>query len=195
MLSVRNSDCEQGFCPPSGSFSAFMSADDSTDPTEGDSTDDIEPADVRAELDRQRNGAGDDREFDEGIVDLLSCALDTDTRARIYVQLRRRPHSTAEEIAEGTGLYPSTVQKTLSDLHDEGVVERRERMGEEADDTDEYTAVGPNELADVVFGRVQDEFERLFGLDRRRGDRKRERDRKTEPVTIPVEKEDDEDDQ
>ena len=48
--------------------------------------------------------------FDEGIVDLLSWVLDTETRARIYLFLRQHPDSTSEEIATGTGLYPSTVR-------------------------------------------------------------------------------------
>lgn len=160
-----------------------MSADDPTDDTE-----DIEPADVREELDRQRSRArGGSEEFEEGLIDLLSRALDTDTRTRIYVHLRRRPHSTVEEVAEGTGVYPSAVRRVLSDLHDEGVVERREQPTQGEDSSTEYTAVRPNELIDVVFGQVQDELDRMFGLDRLRGNRERERTPQTEPVTIPVE--------
>lgn len=165
-----------------------MSADDPTD------DEDIEPADVRAELDRQRSRA-DGEEFDDGLVDLLSCALDTDTRARIYVHLRRQPHSTVEEIAEGTGLYPSAVRRVLTDLHDEGVVERHEPTNQATDDGPAYTAVRPNELVDVVAGQVQDELDRMFGLDRLRGGRERERPGRSEPVTIPVEEASDEDDQ
>jgi DNA-binding transcriptional ArsR family regulator len=161
------------------------------DPPDAGDDEDIEPADVREELDRQRNRA--DRanpELDEGIIDLLSRALDTDTRTRIYVRLRQRPDSTVEEIAEGTGVYPGAVRRVLSDLHEEGVVECRERT----DDDTEYIAIPPNELIDVVFGHVRDELDRMFGLDRRRG-RERERTGRTEPVTIPVEDETDNDDQ
>lgn len=147
----------------------------------GDDTD-IEPSDVRAELDRQQTRAEGMR-FDDGIVDLLSCVLDTDTRTRIYVHLRKQPSSTIEEIAEGTGLYPNAINRVLSDLHDEGVVER---TSEESDDP-AYTAIPPNELIEVLFGQVRDG---LFG---RRSERRRGRE--TEPVTIPVEKEDDEDDE
>lgn len=159
-----------------------MSADDPTDDTE-----DIEPADVRAELDRQRTRVMDRSEEEgEDLIGLLSRALDTDTRTRIYVHLRQRPHSTVEEVAEGTGLYPSAVRRVLSDLHEEGVVERREQPKQGEGDA-AYTAVPPNELIDVVVGQVRDELDRLFGLDRLRGGRERERTPQTEPVTIPVE--------
>ena len=156
-----------------------MSADDPIDDAE-----DIEPADVRTELDRQRTGVMDRNEEGEDLIDLLSRVLDTDTRTRIYVHLRQRPHSTVEEVAEGTGIYPSAVRRVLSDLHDEGVVERREQpeRGEDA-----YTAIPPNELIDVLAEQMRDELDRLFGLDRLRGGRERERTPRTEPVTIPVE--------
>lgn len=163
-----------------------MSTDDAHGPSEEDN--DIDPADVRAELDRQRTRT-DDTEFDDALVELLSCVLDTDTRTRIYIHLRRRPHSTVEEIAEGTGLYPSTVRTVLSDLHDEGVVERCTRM-QDTEDSAEYTAIRPNELVEVVFGQVQDELDSFF--DRLLGRTNRER-RDTEPVTIPVEEADEED--
>lgn len=174
-----------------------MSADDiPTDSTnednEGDpaGTDEVEPADVRAELDRQRRGSGGTKEFDEGVVDLLSWALDTDTRARIYIQLRRQPHSTSEEIAEGTGLYPSTVREALADLHEEAVVERRKRTNQSAGNNPyEYAAITPSELVGTVIDQVQEELNALFNLDRLLGERTREpsQETDTDPVTITVE--------
>jgi DNA-binding transcriptional ArsR family regulator len=153
------------------------------DPT--DSTDDIEPADVRDELDRQRAEAGagvrSDERMDAGLIDLLSRALDTDTRTRVYVFLRRRPHSTVEEVAEGTGLYPGAVSRVLSEFHDERVVERR--GGEEPT----YTAARPDELLDIATGRFRDELEDMFSP--RRGAGQSSRREHTESVTIPVEEE------
>ena len=145
-----------------------------------DDTDDVEPADVRAELDRQRADA-DDEPMDGGLVDLLSRALDTDTRTRVYVFLRRRPHSTVEEIAEGTGLYPGAVRRVLDDLHDERVVERR------GTDDPTYTAARPDELLDIASGRLRDELEEMFSPRRHAG--RSSRGERTEPVTIPVEEE------
>jgi hypothetical protein len=153
-----------------------------------DSGDDIEPADVRAELDRQRAGVGtrdhgDDR-TDEGLVNLLSRALDTDTRTRVYVFLRQRPDSTVEDVAEGTGLYPGAVRRVLDDLHDERVVERH------GGDEPTYTAAPPDELLEVAVGRFRDELEGMFAP--RRRDPQPSRSERTDPVTIPVEEADDE---
>jgi DNA-binding transcriptional ArsR family regulator len=153
-----------------------------------DPDDDIEPADVRAELDRQRAGVGirdhgDDR-TDEGLVDLLSRALDTDTRTRVYVFLRQRPDSTVEDVAEGTGLYPGAVRRVLDDLHDERVVERH------GEDDPTYTAARPDEFLDIAVNRLRDELEGMFTPSRR--DRQPARSERTDPVTIPVEEADDE---
>ena len=100
-----------------------MSTDDSPEDSPDGSSDDREG--VRDRLEQEAERATE--EFDDGIVDLLSWVLDTETRARIYVYLRQHPHSTSEEIAEGTGLYPSTVRESLAELHDEETVERRKR--------------------------------------------------------------------
>ena len=107
-----------------------MSTDDPADDSEGTeqpdgdlSDDDLaDGTDVRERLEQ-----GADRAvtgFDEGVVDMLSWVLETETRARIYVFLRQHPDSTSEEIASGTGLYPSTVREALAELHEEGKVTR-----------------------------------------------------------------------
>ncbi|WP_256686750.1 transcriptional regulator [Halococcus qingdaonensis] len=146
-----------------------------------DDADEIEPDDVRAELDRQRADVVDDR-MDEGLVDLLSRALDTDTRTRVYVYLRRQPESTVEEIATGTGLYPAAVRRVLDEFDDEQVVERHD--GDEST----YTAARPDELIDAAIDRFRDELEGLFAPRRRE---RRNGGRRSEPVTIPVEAADD----
>ena len=79
---------------------------------------------------RERLEEGADKaigEFDQSVVDLLAWLLDTETRARIYVYLRQNPDRTSEEVAEGTGLYPSTVREALAELHDESTVMRGKR--------------------------------------------------------------------
>ncbi|WP_244605290.1 winged helix-turn-helix domain-containing protein [Halorussus halobius] len=118
----------------------------------------------RERLEEEADRAVD--QFDEGIVDLLSWVLDTETRARIYVYLRQQPHSTSEEIAEGTGLYPSTVRESLAELHEEGTVERRKRQSEGAGNNPyEYTAIAPSDLVSGVVGQIQDELNTVFNLD------------------------------
>jgi predicted transcriptional regulator len=105
-------------------------------------------------------------EFDQGVVDLLAWLLDTDTRARIYVYLRQSPGSTSEEIADGTGLYPSTVRESLAELNDEGILEREKRENEGAGNNPyEYTAIPPSNLVGDLVGQIQDELNAIINLD------------------------------
>lgn len=122
--------------------------------------------------------------FDQGIVDLLSWVLDTETRARIYVYLRQNPGSTSEEIAEGTGLYPSTVRESLAELHEEENVAREKRESSGAGNNPyEYTAIAPSELVGGIVDQVQRELNTVFNLDDHLNDEVSE----TEPVSIEVE--------
>jgi len=135
---------------------------------------------------RERIERGKDRavaQFDERVVDLLSWVLDTETRARIYVYLRQHPWSTSEEVAEGTGLYPSTVREALASLADDGTVERSKRENEGAGNNPyEYTAQAPSDLVSDVVSQVQDQLNALSNLDAAPED-----DARPEPVTIEVE--------
>jgi predicted transcriptional regulator len=129
-------------------------------------------------------------EFDQRLVDLLSWMLDTETRARIYVELRQSPHSTSDEIADGTGLYPSTVREALAELHDEGLLERRKRESEGAGNNPyEYAAIAPSDLVGTVAERVQSELNTVFNLDRHLRSGETEPAVDDEPVTITVQDE------
>ncbi|ADJ14946.1 winged helix-turn-helix domain-containing protein [Halalkalicoccus jeotgali] len=142
---------------------------------------------------RTRIGEGADRaveEFDKGIVDLLAWVLDTETRARIYVYLRQYPGSTSEEIAGGTGLYPSTVREALAELNEEGNVSREKRESEGAGNNPyEYTAIAPSELVGGIVHQVQDELNTVFNLDQYLTEDGSEASR---PITITVDDTDDE---
>jgi len=142
-----------------------MSADEPTDDKSGD-----EGARDTAQEVRDRLEAEADRvieQFDEGVVDLLSWILDTETRARIYVYLRQHPDSTSEEIADGTGLYPSTVREALAALHDDGTVERGKRESEGAGNNPyEYSAMPPSDLVTDIADDVQGHLNKVFNLDR-----------------------------
>ena len=166
-----------------------MTSDESADGEEpAGSTD--EPAGGRGA--RERLEAEADRaveQFDEGIVDLLSWLLDTETRARIYIYLRQSPGCTSEEIAQGTGLYPSTVREALAELHDERIVGRHKRASEGAGNNPyEYTAIPPSELVGEIVSQVQDELNTIFNLDRYLGG---EEPPEVEPVRIEVQDESD----
>jgi predicted transcriptional regulator len=142
---------------------------------------------------RERLEAEADRavtEFDEGVVDLLAWVLDTETRARIYVYLRQHPGSTSDEVAEGTGLYPSTVREALAQLNEEETVERHKRESAGAGNNPyEYDAIAPSALVRGVVGQVQEQLNAVFNLDRRlNGDREGDAGTaETEPVRITVE--------
>lgn len=162
-----------------------MSTDDSPEDGPDASGDDSEG--VRDRLEQEAERATE--EFDDGIVDLLSWVLDTETRARIYVYLRQHPASTSEEVADGTGLYPSTVRESLAELNEEGKVERRKRDSDGAGNNPyEYTAMAPSELVSSVVEDVQDELNTVFNLDCHLGVGGSSDD---EPVTITVDDHDD----
>ena len=137
---------------------------------------------------RERIGEGADKAvkgFDDNVVDLLAWLLDTETRARIYVYLREHPESTSDEVADGTGLYPSTVREALAELHDEGTVSRGKREADGAGNNPyEYEAIAPSELVRGVVGDVQAELNAVFNLDRRLGGEDTNGD--DEPVQISV---------
>ena len=141
-----------------------------------------------------RNAAAE--EVDQRIVDLLSWILDTETRAKIYVYLLANPGSTSEEVAKGTGLYPSTVREALAELHEEDRVTREKRASEGAGNNPyEYTAIQPSELVGGVVDQVQQELNTIFTLDRvlnrdEEVDTEPAFEEDVEPVTITVDETD-----
>jgi predicted transcriptional regulator len=189
-----------------------MSSDDSDDtrdeeefPAEGEPV--ASEGGTREELRKTRERLEEEAdravtEFDQGIVDLLAWLLDTETRARIYVYLRQHPESTSDEVADGTGLYPSTVREALAELHEEGTVTRGKRENAGAGNNPyEYEAIAPSELVRGVVGDVQRELNTVFNLDDKLDgasdedenllDAADENDAGTEPVTITVQDADD----
>lgn len=173
-----------------------MSADDTSDdegtgqPHESDGAEgehgDTEPgADVRERLEKEADRAID--QFDEGVVDVLAWLLETETRARIYVHLRQHAESTSDEIAEGTGLYPSTVREALASLHDEGKVTRSKRQNAGAGNNPyEYSAIPPSDLVSSIADDVQQQLNTVFNLDRYMGGSSDDDDTDESPVTITV---------
>ncbi|MFC7185605.1 winged helix-turn-helix domain-containing protein [Halorubrum yunnanense] len=158
------------------------------DPGEGDDESATERTREELRKTRERLGEGAGKAvkgFDDNVVDLLAWLLDTETRARIYVYLRDDPRSTSDEVADGTGLYPSTVREALAELHDEGTVERDKRESSGAGNNPyEYEAIAPSDLVRGVVGDVQEELNAVFNLDRRLGGESPDGD--AEPVQISV---------
>ncbi|WP_247000994.1 helix-turn-helix domain-containing protein [Halosolutus gelatinilyticus] len=158
--------------------------DDGDDPTIVDGSTD----DAAGDGDGVRTQAVE--EVDQRIVDLLSWILDTETRAKIYVYLLANPGSTSEEVAQGTGLYPSTVREALAELHEEERVTREKRANEGAGNNPyEYRAIQPSELVGGVVDQVQQELNTIFTLDRvldREDEAEPDLEEDVEPVTITV---------
>lgn len=138
---------------------------------------------------RERLGDGADRaidQFDEGLIDLLAWMLETETRARIYISLRKEPNQTSDEIAEGTGLYPSTVREALASLHDDDIVTRDKRQNAGAGNNPyEYSAIPPSDLVSEVVDDIQKHLNDVFNLDRYM-DRTDSSGEGAGPVTITV---------
>ncbi|UPM43119.1 winged helix-turn-helix domain-containing protein [Halocatena salina] len=105
-------------------------------------------------------------EVDESLVELLTWILGTDTRARIYLYLRQQPGATSEEIATGTGLYPSTVRESLAVLHEEDTVDRYEReLNDEEERRYVYESIPPTELVLDILEPIQERLNTVFVLD------------------------------
>lgn len=172
-----------------------MSTDENPDGDRGEQSidseqqgeEDVELTDVRDRLGEGAGRAVD--QFDEGLIDLLAWMLETETRARIYVSLRSTADQTSDEIAERTGLYPSTVREALASMHDDGIVTREKRQNSGAGNNPyEYSAIPPSELVGDVVEDIQDQLNKVFNLDRyidRQGSTE-EGDSDDEPVTITV---------
>lgn len=165
-----------------------MSADDAPDEAtertdSGDETSSDEGRTARERIEESADRAVE--ELDQSVIDLLAWLLDTETRARIYVYLRKRSESTSEEVADGTGLYPSTVREALAELHGEEIVSRKKRESAGAGNNPyEYEAIAPSELVRGAVGQVQQQLNTVFNLDQRLDDESR--DAESGPVTITV---------
>ncbi|MFW5924445.1 MAG: helix-turn-helix domain-containing protein [archaeon] len=169
-----------------------MSADqpDPDDEIE-EETDDGEGSSSRERLEKGADRAVE--EFDRRVIDLLSWLLDTETRAKIYIYLHQNPASTSEEVAKGTGLYPSTVREALASLHDEEVVTREKRESSGAGNNPyQYTAIQPSDLVSNIVTDVQDELNAVFNLDEYLGRESDEEFGEAQPVTITVDEPDEE---
>lgn len=132
-------------------------------------------------------------EIERGVTDILAWLLDTETRSRIYIYLRKHPDSTSEEVAEGTGLYPSTVRAALAELHEEGSVTRTKREASGAGSNPfEYQAIPPSDLVSGAVDQLQEQLNAVFNLDRTiEADEPTTED---EPITITVDEEPDDTD-
>jgi predicted transcriptional regulator len=106
-------------------------------------------------------------DFDEALVNLLKYFLDTETKAKIYLYLRKKGKATSEEIAKGANLYPSSVREALSGMYKGGIVSRGKLKVEGAGKNPYvYEAIPASELAKKKIRDIEDRLNRLLNLDR-----------------------------
>jgi predicted transcriptional regulator len=134
-------------------------------------TDESTDSDSAAEDASDTPGAAAVESIDDGLVELLSWLLDTETRARIYIFLRMSPARTSGEVADGTGLYPSTVRECLAAMCDDGLVTREKRASQGAGNNPyEYVAIPPGELVDGLLTDIQRQLNAVCYLDEQLSD-------------------------
>ncbi len=191
---VRNEDAERE--PPERVEEARQQAKEAVDNVREDVEERVDEATepAREAIDDTLKKSVDS--VDSSLVDLLAGFLDTETRAKVYLYLRKRGEATSEEIAEDTGLYPSTVRECLSELYREGVVERRKKQTEGAGNNPYvYTAVPPTDLAKRFSERVEERLNRLLNLDSYLdGGRRRELKTDWSPYKIVIDSGDEDED-
>ena len=84
---------------------------------------------------------------DERILRALQWLNIGEAKAKAYIYLVRKGRATAEEVAEGAGLYPTTAREVLNGLSDAGIVEREKLNTNGAGRKPFlYTAIPPSEL-------------------------------------------------
>jgi predicted transcriptional regulator len=131
----------------------------------------------------------DREDFDEALVNLMKFFLDTETKAKIYLYLRKRGKSTSQEIAKGANLYPSSVREALAEMTKSGVV-TREKLEVEGVGKNPYAyeAISPKELAKLKVKSMEQRLNDLFNLDKHLRDEGREISHPRLPFKIKIEK-------
>lgn len=131
----------------------------------------------------------DREDFDEALVNLVKFFLDTETKAKIYLYLRKRGKSTSQEISRGANLYPSSVREALAEMTKSGVV-TREKLEVEGVGKNPYVyeAIPPRELAKLRIKSMEQRLNDLFNLDRHLREEGREISHPRLPFKIKIEK-------
>jgi predicted transcriptional regulator len=96
----------------------------------------------------------------------VSSLLSSEVRAKIYIFLRMNPQSTVEEIAKGTGVYPSTIRESIFEMYNEEYVLRkkmdREGLGKKPY---LYSAIAPAELVQLISESITEKLNDLASVD------------------------------
>jgi sugar-specific transcriptional regulator TrmB len=106
------------------------------------------------------------KEEDERVLKALQWLNMGEAKAKAYICLVKKGKATAEEVAEGAGLYPTTAREVLNSMARKGIV-NREKL-----DTDGagrkpflYTAIPPSELLKNQIHHMEQTLSELLKLE------------------------------
>ncbi|NOZ76399.1 MAG: transcriptional regulator [Euryarchaeota archaeon] len=118
-------------------------------------------------------------DFDDALVSLVQVLLDTETKAKIYIFLRKHGPSQSREIAKGANLHPSSVRQALMEMTKAGILDRRKMEVEGAGKRPYiYEAISPVELVRKKAGAIEEVLNKVSNLDERlMGEKKLKRPR------------------
>jgi len=105
-----------------------------------------------------------DRKLIENLANLMS----SEVRAKIYIYLRKYDRSTVDDIADGTGIYPSTVRESILEMYNTGYVSR-EKMDKEGLGKKPYlySAAAPSEIVKKISKSIQEKLNDLIMVDKK----------------------------
>ncbi|GAA0128202.1 winged helix-turn-helix domain-containing protein [Methanococcus maripaludis] len=105
---------------------------------------------------------------DQKLIENLANLMSSEVRAKIYIYLRKYNKSTVDEIAGGTGIYPSTVRESILDMYNTGYVSR-EKMDKEGLGKKPYlyTAAAPSYIVKKISKNIQEKLNDLIMVDKR----------------------------
>ncbi len=98
-------------------------------------------------------------DIDKGLLEMLKFFLDTESKVKIYLYLLNAGGSTADSVAEGTSIYPSTCKEALASMEQMKVIEKVE--GEK----DKYTAVSPSKLVERKMEQLEKQLNDFIKLE------------------------------
>lgn len=118
-----------------------------------------EIADLKREQDPEKS-------VSEGALKALQWLNIGEAKAKAYIYLVRKGKATAEEVAQGAGLYPTTAREVLNKLADAAIV-RREKLDTEGAGRKPfvYTAIPPSELLRKRVHNVEHTLSELLRLE------------------------------
>ncbi len=89
-----------------------------------------------------------------------------EAKAKAYIYLVKKGKATAEEVAEGADLYPTTAREVLNSMADAGIVEREKLNTDGAGRKPfQYTAIPPSELLKRRVHDIEQTLSELLSLE------------------------------